>query len=78
MVKKDKKEKKMRIGGGESFPRKRLKKDSFSARSFPPCTILNNIIVEEDNLFRLYLQGKVMQGNNPPPSNLIIKLYNRR
>ncbi len=35
-IKEDRINKKKRIGGGESIPPKRLKKDSFSARSFPP------------------------------------------
>ena len=68
---KKKKIKKMRIGGGESAPRKRLEKDSFSARSFPPCTILNDIKAEEGSLFRLYLQGKGMQGIKPPSNPIL-------
>jgi len=64
--------KKMRIGGGECHRLKRLKKDSLLDRSFPSCTILHNILAEEANLFRLYLQAENVQAKKP--SSILITI----
>jgi len=77
MIKKMKEEKK-RIEGGESTALKRLLKDSFLRRSFPPCTILNNISVGENLLSRLHLQEEIMQELISPSILIILYIIRRK